>query len=68
MLYCLSGEHQARLGLGAAGRLQALGIGPGDRAGRAEQWISVNWQPDPVKMPGLFWVAFGKKGLGEGSL
>lgn len=35
-------------------------------AGRAEQWISVNWQPDPIKMPGLFWVACGKRGLGEG--
>lgn len=56
------------LGLGVPRRLQALGMGQVNRAGRAEPWISVNWQPDPIKMPGLFWAAGGKKGVGEGSL
>ena len=56
------------LGLLMPRRLQALGTGQENRAGRAEPWISVNWQPDPIKMPGLFWVAGGKQGVGEGSL
>ena len=62
-------EHpQNSLGLHVPCRLQALGTGQGDRAGRAEQWMSLNWQPDPIKMPGLFWVAGRQKGVGEGSL
>lgn len=49
-------------------KTQALGTGQRDRAEWAEQRVSGNWQSDPVKLPGLFWVAcIGKKGLGEGS-
>lgn len=45
-------------------KAQALGTGQRGRAGRAEQRVSGNWQPDLINMPGLFWVAHREGGVG----